>query len=181
MQHAKRITIAVTATILVTLLALQTFASPVDAAAILESENTALASIGDSFSIDARGEFFILSEDFESRALTKMHFEFTIVRNGSRGVMFSVNSGYLVVNTTRYTVVDGLGFAGRPSNGRFNTTLIFGFRINLTDNAGNKIHLGFLGGVIRNSDSRPILIMRGQATFDGLSYTLIQRGLIRRI
>ena len=181
MQHAKRIAIASMAAVLIGLVALQSFSAPVDAAAILESENRALAAVGQSFSIDARGEIFILREDYESRALTKMHFEFTIVRNGSRGVIFEVTSGHLVVNSTRFTISEGVGFAGRPSNGRFNTTIVFGFRMNLTDAIGNPVQVGFLGGVLRNQGSRPILAMRGYTTIGDLRYSLIQRGRIHRI
>jgi hypothetical protein len=181
MQHAKRIAIASIATVLIGLIALQSFSTPVDAASILESENRALAAIGESFSIDARGEIFLLREDYESRALTKMHFEFSVVRNGSWGVMFEVTAGYFIANTTKFTISEGVGFAGRPSNIGFNTTIVFGFRMNLTDTLGKSAQVGFLGGVLRNQDSRPILLMRGHTTIGDLSYSLIQRGIIRRI
>ncbi len=181
MQHARKITLIAIATVLIGLVTVPAFMTPVDAASILESEVRAQVAIGDSFYIDARGEIFILNEDMESRALTKMHFEFTIVRNGSRGVMFEVNSGYMVVNNTRYTVVDGIGFAGRPSQGRFNSTIVFGFRMNLTDGLGTEIQLSFLGAVYRNANERPVLIMRGNLILNGLEYNLLQRGLIRRM
>ena len=181
MQHAKKITLATVATVLVGLFILSSFTVPVDAAAILESETSARAALGDSFYIDARGETFIINEEYESRALTKMHLEFEIVRNGSRGVMFSVTSGSFVVNTTRYSVSEGVGFAGRPSQGEFEGRIVFGFRLNLTDGEGNEIQIGFLGTVIRNGEDRPVLAMRGHVIVDGLEYSLIQRGLIRRI
>ncbi len=181
MRHAKKILALGAVLSVFALIALPLLTTSVDAAAVLESEATARAAIGDSFSIEARGEAGFRTEDTESRALTKMHLEFEIVRNGTRGVMFEVTSGYLVMNYSRYSVTEGLGFAGRPDEGRFNNTIVFGFRLNMTGADDTDISVGFLGFVVRNQDSKPVLVMRGQITVDDLVYNLLQRGIIQRL
>jgi hypothetical protein len=181
MTHVKKIALALASISLVALIVLPLLVSPVDAAAVLESETTAQASLGDSFYIEARGVAGTRNDDFTSRALIKMYFEFTIIRNGTRGVMFEVQSGYLTINQTRYVMREGFGFAGRPSEGRFNSTIVFGFRFNMTGPDGEDISVGLLGAVIRNRDGRPTLIMRGHIQINDSDFSLVQRGIIHRI
>ncbi len=180
----KRVAPVLVPTISVSLAILLVFSlSPLltDAAAILDSPGAAAASLGNSFEIKAIGEAIANTTDGSVRALTKMHLEFTIVRNGTRGVLFQVNSGYLVMNYTRYEIQEGIGLAGRPREGRFNNTIVFGFRVNLTGYDGDAAQLVFRGFVARNEAKGPILYMQGRITLESVQYYLIQRGNVHRI
>ncbi len=181
MKHAKKIVLSTMSVSLLVMFLLSLTILPSDAAAILDTPHVAAANTGNSFSIDAMGEALSLNDTDSIRALTKMHIEFTITRNGSRGVMFQVTSGTFVMNYTSFTVIDGIGFAGRPQSGLFNQTLVFGFRINMTDDTGTLMQLAFRGFVDRSENTRPVLSMQGRITFEELQYYLGQRGHIHRI
>ncbi len=177
MKHAKNIVVSICSVSFLVLFLLSLAIVPSDAAAILDTPSSAEANLGNSFSIDARGE----AHSIDERALTKMHIEFTIVRNATRGIVFNVTAGTLVMNYSRYSVIDGIGWAGRPQEAPLNRTIVFAFRINFTDAEGTILQLAFRGLVRRTQDSGPILYMQGRITFNLSEYYLIQRGRIHRL
>ena len=181
MKHIKKFVLSTIGVSLLAMFLLSLALVPSDAAAILDTPHSAATNIGNSFSIDAVGEALYLNDTASDRALTKMHIEFTIVRNGSRGVFFLVSSGSFKMNYTSYSMTDGIGIAARPEQSPFNTTLVFGFRVNMTQDDGKIVQLSFRGFVDRFEADRPILYMRGRITFDNLVYNLIQRGRIHRL
>ncbi|MFW9920757.1 MAG: hypothetical protein ACFFED_14225 [Candidatus Thorarchaeota archaeon] len=181
MKHAKKIVLSTVGVSLLVMFLLSLTILPSDAAAILDTPRSAAANVGNSFSVDAMGEALYLNDTDSIRALTNMHIEFTIVRNGSRGVIFLVSSGSFVMNYTRFSVNDGVGYAGRPQSDSYNRTLVFGFRLNLTDDDGIPLQLSFRGFVDQSEGFRPVLFMRGRITFENLQYYLVQRGTIHRI
>lgn len=181
MKHAKKIVLSTVGVSLLVMFLLSLTIVPSDAAAILDTPHAAAANIGNSFSIDAMGEALYLNGSDYIRALTKMHIEFTILLNGSRGAMFCITSGLFVMNHTSFTAIDGMGIAGRPQSGLLNQTLVYRFRINMTSDTGILIQLTFRGYVDRSENSTPILSMQGRITFEDLHYYLGQRGHIHRI
>ena len=181
MKHAKKITTAVVATTLLLIIVVPMIAIPADAAVVFESPIIANANIGQSFSIDARGFAQTSSEMDAIVALTKMHLEFEIVRNGSRGVMFNITSGTFVINETSYAITGGVGIAGRITEGPFNGTIGFGFRFNMTGPADELVEIGFRGVVLRTEDNGIVLVMRGGIQISPLSFQLAQRGRISRL
>ena len=181
MRHAKKILPLAAAISVLVIVVVSSLAIPTDAASVLDTAHAPAASVGDVFSINAWGEIAARTDDDLSRALTEMHLEFELVEKGQRGVRFTVISGYFIINSTRYEVTEGVGFAGVPEEGRFNGTLVFGFRFNMTE-FGEKIdQVGFLGKVVRTEERGPILFMRGRVLIDDLTYALGQRGRIHRI
>ncbi len=181
MKHAKKIVLSIAGVSLLAMFLLSLTIVPSDAAAILDTHHTAAANIGNSFSIDAKGEALSLNDNDGIRVLARMHIEFTKVHHGSRGVIFQVTSGTLMMNYTSLTDVDGIGLAGQAQSGLFNQTLVFGFRINMTNDAGLPVRLTFGGFVDRFETFRPILSMQGRITFEDLQYYLSLRGRISRI
>lgn len=183
MKHAKKLLTLTSALLLVFLVASPSFATT-DAALVLESPAATTASIGDSFLIHARGRAGIQPEerdDFVANYFTEMDLEFRIIRRGERGVILEVLSGSFSLNSTIYAFDEGLGVAGKPQNERFNgTELVFGFRINATGPSGESIELAFLGGVKRNQDIRPILIMKGRVILSDTTFVFGQLGMIQR-
>ncbi len=184
MKHAKRLLTLVSAVIIVFLVAFPSFAT-IDAASVLESPSAATASIGDSFLIQARGRAGVQTderEDFQISYLTGMNLEFKILRRGDRGVVLEVIGGSFSLNSTVYAFEEGMGVAGKPQNERLNgTELVFGFRINGTSPEGNSVEILLLGGVRRNQDIRPILIMKGRLIVDDIAYVFGQLGRIKRV
>ena len=85
------------------------------------------------------------------------------------------------MNYSRYTTLDGLGWAGRPRDESVNRTIIFAFRINFTNVEGHVLQLAFRGFVHRSQDSGPTLYMQGRITFNLAKYYEIQRGHIHRL
>ncbi len=164
------------------IIVVSSLAIPTDAASVLDTAYAPAASVGDVFSIDAWGEIAAKTDDDDlSRALTEMHLEFELVEKGRRSVRFNILSGYFIINSTRYEVTEGVGFAGVPEEGRFNGTLVFGFRFNMTESGEEIVQIGFLGKVVRTEERGPILLMRGRVLVDDLTYALGQRGRIHRI
>jgi len=183
MKHAKRLLTLSSALVVVLLVTLPSFATT-DAALVLESPAAATARIGDSFLIQARGRAGVQTderEDFQVNYLTKMNLEFRILHRGERGVVLEVLGGSFVLNSTVYTFEEGMGVAGKPQNERLNgTELVFGFRINATSPEGNSAEIVLLGGVRRNQDIRPTLIMKGRLIVDDIAYVFGQLGRIKR-
>lgn len=183
MKHAKKLLTLTSALILVFLVAFPSFATT-DAALVLESPVAATASIGDSFLIHARGRAGLQPEersDFVANYFTEMDLEFRILRRGERGVVLEVLGGSFSLNSTAYTFDEGLGVAGKPQNERFNgTDLVFGFRINATGPNGENAELTLLGGVKRNQDIQPILIMKGRVIISDTYFVFGQLGRIQR-
>jgi hypothetical protein len=181
MKHVKKIVFSITAMSLLALFLLSLATVPTDAAAVLDSPQVTTANIGNSFSIDAMGEAFSYSPSPPVRVLARMHIEFTIIRNATRGVVFNVTSGLLIMNSTDYVATGGLGLAGRLEQGHLNQTLVFGFRINMTEAGGAHIQLAFRGYVDRSVAGTPILYMRGRITLESSLYNLVQRGRIHKL
>ncbi|MFW9843541.1 MAG: hypothetical protein ACFFEV_03080, partial [Candidatus Thorarchaeota archaeon] len=134
MRITKKSMTLLSALALVFIIASPLMAPTVDAASVLETEAAATASIGDTFEILARGRggYTLEIEEFEADYLTQMNLEFTIIRRGERGVLLEVLDGCFSLNDTTYDFDEGFGIAGRPEQGRFNGTIVFGFRINVT-------------------------------------------------
>ncbi len=181
MKHVKKIVFSIAAMSLLALFLLSLATVPTDAAAVLDSPQVTTANIGNSFSIDAMGEASSYSASSIMRVLTKMHIEFTIVRNATRGVIFQVISGTLILNSTYYVAADGVGLAGRPKDGYLNRTIVFGFRINMTGADGVNIQVAFRGYVDRSDTGKPVLYMRGRITLESSLYNLVQRGRIHKL
>jgi hypothetical protein len=181
MRHAKKFLPLAAAISVLVIIVVSSLATPTDAASVLDTAYAPAASIGDVFSINAWGEIAAKTNDDFSRALTEMHLEFELVEKGRRKARFHVLSGYFIINSTRYEVTEGVGFAGVPEDGRFNGTLVFGFRFNMTESGEEIAQVGFLGKVVRTEERGPILFMRGRVLVDDLTYALGQRGRIHRI
>ena len=182
MKHARKVLIFTAAASISLLFILPLLVAPIDAASVLETTNANGAEIGDGFYIDSRGG--ARANDSEGnliRALLKMHIEFTLTRKGRRGVIFDVTSGTFTMNFTQFSFSDGIGFAGRPTDGKFNGTVVFGFRFNMTDSTGRIAEVGLLGRVKRTEEHGPVLVMKGRIDFDGLTYGFIQAGKIHRL
>ena len=180
MKRVKELTIAATAISFAFLLALPVFVVPTDAAAVLDAPDAARVEIGDAFVIDARGEGNSRDTSDISRILTKMHLEFEVSDRRERGVIFAITSGSFVANYTQFSLIDGLGAAGRPEEGRFNETVTFIFRLNLTGPEGEVIQIKIFGFVQRTENFGPVLFMRGLVILDGIEYVLSQLGRISR-
>jgi hypothetical protein len=160
------------------------FTPTADAAAVLESPAAAAASVGDSFGILARGRggFWTDSiEEFTTNYQTQMSLSFLIARRGERGVLLQVLAGKFSLNDTLYSFIDGIGFAGRPQDERLNETIVFGFRVNVTDSQGESGQLEFIGRVRRTDSNYPFLVMRGKLTFGDLAFVFAQIGRIYKI
>ncbi len=178
MKHAKKIVLSTVGVSLLVVFLLSLAMVPSDAAAILDTPHSTAANTGNSFSIDAMGEALSLNDTDSIRALTKMHIEFLIVQNGSHGVLFLMTSALFKMNYTSYSLIEGVGIAGRPESSSFNGTIVFAFRMNLTQDDGHLTQLAFRGFVDRSESGGPILYMRGRITFEDIQYYLIQRGKI---
>ncbi|MCK4566543.1 MAG: hypothetical protein KAU48_04460, partial [Candidatus Thorarchaeota archaeon] len=76
---------------------------------------------------------------------------------------------------------EGLGIAGRPEEGRFNGTIVFGFRINVTGPNGEEVQLEFRGFVKRTQERGPLLLMQGRLVLDDQVFVFRQIGLIHKI
>jgi hypothetical protein len=181
MKHAKNIALSVCSVSFLALFLLSLAVVPSDAAAILDTPSSAEANLGNSFSIDALGEAHSFTDQDISRALTKMHIEFVIIRNATHGVIFNVTGGTFVMNYSRCTVIGGIGWAGRAKSEPLNRTIIFAFKINFTDANGGTLQLAFRGFVRRSQDHGPVLYMQGRLTFNFVEYNLVQRGRIYRL
>ncbi len=184
MKHAKKTFTILSALVLVFIVAFPLVTTPVDAAAVLETEAAATASIGDSFEILARGRGgFALDdmEDFEADYLTRMDLEFKIIRRGERGVLLEVLDGHFSLNDTIFDFDEGLGIAGRLEEGLFNGTIVFGFRINVTGPNGEEAQLEFRGFVKRTQELGPLLVMQGRLVLDDQVFVFRQIGRIHRI
>lgn len=184
MKHAKKSLTILATLALVFIIAFPLMTTTVDAASALEKEAAAIASIGDTFEILARGRGGYILEDmeeFEADYLTQMDLTFTIARRGERGVLLEVLDGHFSLNDTTFEFDEGLGVAGRPEEGRFNGTLVFGFRINVTGPNGEVAQLAFRGIVKRTQEHGPLLIMQGRLVLDDQVFVFRQIGRIHRI
>jgi hypothetical protein len=184
MKHAKKSFTLLSTLALVFIIAFPLMTTTVDAASVLEKEAAAIASIGDTFEILARGRGGFTPEDidaFDADYFTRMELEFTITRRGERGVLLEVHEGSFSLNDTIFEFDDGLGIAGRPEESRFNGTLIFGFKINVTGPNGEVAQLGFRGIVKRTQEHGPLLVMLGRLVLDNQVYVFRQIGRIHRI
>jgi hypothetical protein len=184
MKRAKKTLTLLSALALVFIIAFPLMTTTVDAASVLEREAAATASIGDTFEILARGRGGFTLEDmenFEADYLTNMTLEFTITRRGERGVLLEVLDGQFSLNDTVFEFNEGLGIAGRPEEGRFNGTLVFGFRINVTGPDGEVAQLKFRGIVKRTLEHGPLLIMQGRLVLEDQIFVFRQIGRIHRI
>jgi hypothetical protein len=184
MRITKKSLTLLSALALVFIIAFPLMTSTVDAASVLEKEAAATASIGDTFEILARGRGgYTLEnmEEFEANYLTNMDLEFTITRRGERGVLLEVLDGSFSLNDTIFEFDEGLGIAGRPEEGRFNGTLVFGFRINVTGPDGEVAQLEFRGIVKRTLEHGPLLVMQGRLVLENQVFVFRQIGRIHRI
>jgi len=184
MKHAKKSLTILSALALVFIIAFPLMTTTVDAASVLEKEAAATASIGDTFEILARGRGGYTLEDmesFEADYLTNMTLEFTITRRGELGVLLEVLDGHFSLNETIFEFDEGLGIAGRPVEGRFNGTIVFGFRINVTGPNGEVAQLEFRGIVKRTLEHGPLLIMQGRLVLEDQTFVFRQIGRIHRI
>ena len=184
MKRAKKTLTFLSALALVFIIAFPLMTTTVDAASVLEKEAAATASIGDSFEILARGRGGFTIEDmenFEADYLTRMELDFKITRRGERGVLLEVLDGHFSLNDTTFDFDEGLGIAGRPEEGRFNGTIVFGFRINVTGPNGEEAQLEFRGFVKRTQERGPLLLMQGRLVLDDQVFVFRQIGLIHKI
>jgi hypothetical protein len=182
MKHARKLLVFTAATAISLLFVLPLLATPTDAASVLETTNATGAELGDAFYINSRGRAAAKNDDENIiRALTKMHIKFTLTRKGRRGVLFEITSGTFTLNSTQFSFSEGIGFAGRPMEGQFNDTVIFGFRFNMTESDGTFAEVGLLGRVKRTEEHGPVLVMKGRIIFNGLTYGFIQAGKIQRM
>jgi hypothetical protein len=182
MKHTRKAIVLTAAASISLFFVLPLIITPTDAASILETTNARGAEIGDAFYIDSRGRAIANDSDGKLiRALLKMHIEFTLTRRGRRGVIFEITSGTFTMNYTQFSFSEGVGFAGRPSEGKFNGTIVFGFKFNMTDSDGGLAKVGLLGRVKRTEKHGPVLVMKGRIDFDGLTYGFIQAGKIHRL
>jgi hypothetical protein len=184
MKHAKKLLIITSVSVLILLLASPIFTTTADAAVVLESPAAAAASVGDSFGIVARGRGGFRTdsiEEFTANYQTQMSLNFLIARRGERGVLLQVLTGTFSINDTAYSFNDGIGFAGRPQDERLNSTIVFGFRINVTGPSGERGQLEFIGRVRRTESNGPFLVMRGRLILGDSAFVFAQIGRIHRI
>jgi len=184
MKHAKKSLTLLSALALIFIVAFPLMTSTVDAASVLEKEAAATASVGNTFEILARGRGgYTLDkmDEFKANFLTHMNLEFTITRRGERGVLLEVLDGHFSLNDTAYDFNRGLGIVARPEEGRFNGTMVFGFRINVTDLDGTVAQLEFRGIVKRTQEHGPILVMQGRLILENQIFVFRQIGRIHRI
>lgn len=184
MNHTKKSLTILSALALVFIIAFPLMTTTVDAASALENEAAAIANIGNSFEILARGRGGYTIEDmeeFEASYFTQMNLTFAITRRGERGVLLEVHDGYFSMNGTTFVFDEGLGIAGRSEEGRFNGTIVFGFRINITGPNGEVAQLAFRGIVKRTQERGPLLIMQGRLILDDQVFVFRQIGRIHRI
>jgi hypothetical protein len=182
MKHARKILILTAAASISLIFIIPLLVAPTDAYSILDTTNAKGANIGDAFYIDSRGGGAARDcNENHVRVLIKMHIEFTLVRRGLRGVIFEITSGTFTMNLTQLSFSEGMGFAGRPKDSRFNGTVIFGFKFNMTDLDGKMAEVGLIGKVKRTEEYGPVLVMKGRINYDGLTYGFIQAGKIHRI
>jgi len=178
MMHAKQAAVVASAAVFLVLLSLPFIVVPTDAAAVLDTPETARLGIGTVLQIDARGTAQANVDEEVVRALTTMSLVFEITQKGQHGALFAVMSGSLVLNTTRFVVTNGIGVAGRPEMGRFNGTVVFVFRFNMTKTDGTIVQVTLRGIVVRSEGHGPILAMRGTMSVDNLSWVLRQFGRV---
>jgi hypothetical protein len=184
MKHAKKSLTILSALALIFIIAFPLTTTTVDTASVLEKEAAATASIGDTFKILARGRGGYTLEnmdEFNADSVTQMSLEFTITRRGERGVLLEVLDGHFSLNDTLFQFDGGLGIAGRPVEERFNGTMVFGFRINVTGPDGEVAQLEFRGIVKRIQEHGPFLIMRGRLVLENQVFVFRQIGRIHRI
>jgi len=184
MNRAKKSLTILSTLTLVFIIVFPLMTSTVDAASVLETEAAATASIGDSFEILARGRGGFTIEDmenFEADYLTRMELDFKISRRGDRGVLLEVLDGHFSLNDTTFDFDEGLGIAGRPEESKFNGTIVFGFRINVTGPNGEEAQLGFRGFVKRTEERGPLLLIQGRLVLDDQVFVFRQIGIIHRI
>ena len=183
MNSAKKAITLLSAAVLLLLITLPMLTT-VDAASVLEKEAAAAASIGDTFEILARGRGgfkFEDVEDFQANFKINMELSFLILYRGERGVVLEALDGDFSMNGTSFAFDNGLGIAGRPTQGEFNGTIIFAFRINMTNSAEEVVQLEFVGRVKRTQDYGPLLLMKGRLIFEDSIFVFRQIGRIHRI
>jgi hypothetical protein len=183
MKHTAKLLTLSSVLVLLFIVAAPMFTVTADAATVLESPAAATASVGDSFMIIARGRGGLRvdnREDFLTNYQTRMSLDFIISRQAERGVLLEVLAAEFAINDTIFSFDDGIGFAGRPQDERFNGTIVFGFRINMTGSQGEIAQLEFLGRVRRTEDSGPFLFMKGRLTIDETVFMFVQIGRIHR-
>jgi len=184
MKHAKKSLTILSVVALVFIIAFPLMTSTADAASVLEKEAAATTSIGNTFEIQARGRGGYTLEDmenFEADYFAQMNLEFTITRRGERGVLLEVLDGHFLLNDTTYDFDEGLGIVARPEQGRFNGTMVFGFRINITGPNDEVAQLEFRGIVKRTQEHGPLLIMQGRLVIENQVFVFRQVGRIHRI
>lgn len=184
MKPTKKAISILSSIVLLSIITLPMLTLSVDAASVLENEDAAIARIGDSFEIIAKGRGGFNSnaiEEFQANYKIQMKFNFLIACKGERGVLFESLNGHLSINDTSYTFDNGMGIAGLPTKGKFNDTLVFGFKINLTDSDEQTSQLEFIGRVLRTQNHGPLLLMKGRVTFDGQILVFGVIGRIHRI
>ncbi|MFX0106987.1 MAG: hypothetical protein ACFE7R_01765 [Candidatus Hodarchaeota archaeon] len=181
MRYARGLVVGTAAIAVILLLAMSMFAAPVDAATVLETENARGAEVGDSFHIKALGQAGVRVNGELVRALTNMEIDFELAEKGSRRVRFEITNGFFEMNYTRFLLTEGVGAAGRPAEGEFNGTIVFGFRFNCTSEDDSSAEVILVGKVVRTEDNGPVLVMKGRITIGNVDYLFRQLGRIQRI
>ncbi|UCE09161.1 MAG: hypothetical protein JSW61_09275 [Candidatus Thorarchaeota archaeon] len=181
MKPATKIAVIASSLTLLFLLSFSSFVVTTDAASVLENSERMKVEVGDAFYIDAWGAGSSRDNVEDSRVLTEIHLEFEVSMRGERGVVFNLISGSFVANYSHYILAEGVGAAGRPGQGRFNGTITFVFRFNLTGSLGETVQITLLGGVKRTENRGPVLVMAGSVALDGIDYRLWQMGRIHRL
>lgn len=183
MQAEKALTLT-SVLVLVSIIASPMLTATADAALVLESPAAATASIGDSFGIVARGRGGFRADDlndFTANYQARMNLDFLIARHGERGVILQAITCTFSINNSIYNIDDGVGFAGRTQRSQINGTILFGFRINVSDSCGDTGQLEFIGQVRRTENYGPLLIMRGRLVLDNMVFVFAQVGSIHRV
>lgn len=179
--HAKKVATSATAGAFLLLLALPFVVVQTDAAAVLDTPQTAGVQIGTILQINAYGEGRANASGAVLRALTSMNLVFEVTQKGQRGALFTVKTGSFVLNSTGFVISEGVGVAGRPEEGRLNGTVVFVFRFNMTGTDGVTTEVTLRGIVMRHEGRAPVLMMRGTFSVGGLTWLLRQSGRIHVI
>ncbi len=140
---------------LASLLVLPLMAPGATAAEVGSSLTASSVEPGQPFEIHARGTASVEDVPDGPNALTRMHLVFTVVSTETGRVVLAVQSGRVVLNDTGYIVSCGRGVAARLRSGRFEGSIGFGFRVNLTSPDGHPARMLLRGVIVRNGDGHP--------------------------
>ncbi len=181
MKITKKIVSAAIPISFLLLLALPTFVASIGNTSVLESSKTSKIAIGDSFVIRARGITNSSSDYSDTHTRTRMRITIQTVRIDQRGIRLNVTGGQFYLGHTKYNVADGFGIVGCLKESRFNNTIVFGFRLNMTGPDGELAELFFKGILLPSKKQMHIVAIRGILSLESLDIGLAQRGVIHKI